>query len=260
MFLTVPESIKCANLELDENGMVKLTKENALKVENLISMDARYRYSSAKQMFDKSKDISNYSLPDLIEFIKRIAKDNSTRTANADIRILTKYIYDNLSNALERIKQGDLSLVDELANLSNFGASRKESSLASKICRYIDEWYYGSDIFTINDSVVRTMLPYYYLYYDIDFKGNIDKMTYVDFMKYFVSMVEKVRSVESSITRHEIDHILWYVYRNDSIRKAVASAIVIESRKAKSKIYIGCPHMKKETVVFPNISENNVIF
>ena len=256
MFLTVPESIKSANLELDENGMVKLTKENALKVEKLISNDNGYRSPSSKQMLYENKEISKYSLTELIEFIKRIAKDNSTRTSHADI-LLAKYIYDNLTNILERIRNGDLSLVDELANLFNFRASRKEPSLVSKICRYIDEWYYGNDIFTINDSVVRVMLPYYYLQYDIDFNGDIDKMTYVDFMKYFVLLVEKVRSAEPGITRHEIDHILWYVYRNDSIRKAVASAIV---KKAKSKVYIGCPYMTKEMIAFPNTKENDVLF
>lgn len=259
--LTTPKNIKSADLELDENGMVKLTEANSKKVEALIADHNRYGTPSSRDWLKKHENINTYTLRELVEFIRLVARDNSTRTSNHNIYILANYIFANISITvfLNRIKKGDYSLVDELADLRHLGATRKEHSLASKVCRYIDDWYYGNDHFTINDSVVRVLLPYYYLYYGINFDKNIDEISYVEFMKYFNELVEKVQ-ISESIKRHEIDHIIWYVYRNDSIRKAVVSAIVTESKNGEANLYIGCPYIAKETVVFPNINNNNVLF
>ena len=140
-------------------------------------------------IINQHKSVDTYTLSDLTEFIRRVARDNSTRTSNRNIDILAKYIFNNISVFLNRIKTGDYSLVDEIADLRHLGATRKEPSLASKVCRYIDDWYYGNDYFTINDSVVRVLLPYYYRFYDIAFDVNIDEISYADFMKYFNELV-----------------------------------------------------------------------
>ena len=257
--LTTSEEIQKANLELDENGMIKLTENNSKIVEALISAHNRYGNPTAKEWLNQHKNISTYNLKELTEFIRRVARDNSTRTSNINIDILAKYIFTNMIAILDRIKNGDYSLVDELADLTQLGATRKEPSLASKVCRYIDDWYYGNDHFTINDSVVRALLPYYYLYYSIDFNVNIDEISYVDFMKYFNDLVEKIQSLEN-IKRHEIDHIIWYVYRNDSIRQAVASALVSQSKKAKKKIFVGCPVLSGNSIISPVNNNPNVLY
>ena len=257
--LTTSKEIQKADLELDENGMIKLTEENSKKVEALIESHNRYGAPTAREWLNQHKSVDTYTLSDLTEFIRRVARDNSTRTSNRNIDILAKYIFNNISIFLNRIKTGDYSLVDEIADLRHLGATRKEPSLASKVCRYIDDWYYGNDYFTINDSVVRVLLPYYYLFYDIAFDVNIDEISYADFMKYFNELVEKIQSSEK-IKRHEIDHIIWYVYRNDSVRQSVASAIISESKKVKKKMFVGCPVLNATAVITPVNNNPNVLY
>ena len=187
--LTTSKEIQKAGLELDENGMIKLTEENSKKVEALIESHNRYGAPTAREWLNQHKSVDTYTLSDLTEFIRRVARDNSTRTSNRNIDILANYMFSKIIDILKRIEKGDYSLVDELSDLRHLGATRKEPSLSSKVCRYIDDWYYGNDYFTINDSVVRVLLPYYYLYYDIAFDVNIDEISYADFMKYFNELV-----------------------------------------------------------------------
>ena len=86
--LTTPKNIKSADLELDENGMVKLTEANSKKVEALIADHNRYGTPSSRDWLKKHENINTYTLRELVEFIRLVARDNSTRTSNHNIYIL----------------------------------------------------------------------------------------------------------------------------------------------------------------------------
>ena len=90
----------------------------------------------------------------------------------------------------------------------------------------MNEWLYNEDAYTINDSVVRKVLPYYLAYYKIDkniWDGRkIDDLNYVDFFEFFNCL----KRVLPEMNRHELDHLMWYTYKNDPIRSSIAEAMV----------------------------------
>ncbi len=233
VYLSVPKDVRKANLENDKNGMVILNAHNAAITKTLIDASGKARESKPHDYFNSIKGgcLSSYSTAELYELIKLIVSANSTRTPNLNVKILADYIADNMDSFIERLKNHDFALVDELANLKEL--ARRERSLASKICRYLEEWIYGTDYFAINDSVVRAMLPYYLMEYGLNYKVKLDEMTYPDFMKVFNELKAAVKAQESTLTAHMIDNIIWYVYRLDTVRTTIADAMVKASIAAK---------------------------
>lgn len=262
MSLTTPDDVNNGNLSLDANGMVLITKENSTKVENMIKGNPKYSTPKAKTYFNSNPNPKSYTLNQWIDFINQIARDNSTRTSAKDITVLAQYIHDNSSYVLDKIETSDYSIVDELSNLKKRGATRLEPSLASKICRYLDEWHFNHDFFTINDSVVRFMLPYYYLYNVIDSKitVNVEKCDFKTFMSIYNQLFDKIKESEPQLTRHEMDHIIWYVYRNDSVRKAIAAALIKLTKQNNKRVFINCSCLAGGKTVFPESVDGNVLY
>jgi len=111
---------------------------------------------------------------------------------------------------------------------------RQERSLTSKIFCYLEEWAYHGSYYAIYDNVVRALLPYYLVSGKVRFedyrsslKGNYQEshafflksdMKYTDFYKLW----KKVLNTSSGLNSHQLDRILWYGYKNDAIRMAVA--------------------------------------
>lgn len=222
LLLTVPDDL--AVLENDEFLMVRLNKHNSDIVENCIAKDPAYQ-SKGKEIIERRFQAGDYSEAAYYEIVNRIATENSTRTSKETMQCIAEYFAAPETHFLKRIEDGDQLLVDDiLAYLVNHG-SRKDKSLASKICRYLNEWLYGKCDYTINDSVVRAIMPYYLAYYKIDknlwYDKNFEEMSYIEFYRLFSVMREQV--VE--LNNHQLDHLIWYAYKNDSIRTDIAKAL-----------------------------------
>lgn len=223
ILLDVPDNLLC--LENDEFLMVKLNKSNSDIVENEIENDPGYRHIG-KIAFDEMHRNKDYSKESYFKVINKIATENNTRTSKKVMELLANYCSNPSNSFLKKLEEGKPELVDELLTFLVSKKERKDKSLASKICRYMNEWLYNKDAFTINDSVVRKVLPYYLAYYKVDkniwFNKKLDDMSYVEFFQLFESL--KVKLPE--MNRHQLDHLMWYSYKNDPIRSSIAEAMV----------------------------------
>ena len=216
--------------------MPKLNEYNSKIVESCIGT------SKAKEtylgLFYKTKDVSLFTNVDLKEIITAIAAENKTRTPQKSIDMFAEYIIDTKNNFWGRLKVGCFILPDDLYNYVKNQANRKEKSLASKICRYLNDWVYNQMHYTVNDSFARGVLPYYLSFYNVDKdewskkmgKGRIlktfedDEKPYETFIIAFKQLSKKV----SNLTIHQIDHLLWYCFSNDGIRFELAKGIAIK--------------------------------
>lgn len=215
--LSTPSDIKTACFELDENYMYALTRENSDKALACIQASARYRKSPYEDYYkQRGKSLADYTEEEIRTIVKQIANSNSTRTPNCSIDIIAAYMAKNLTEFLQRLHSGDVQLVEELGYLDGF--PRHENSLASKICSYLSRLEYGKSQYVINDSVVREILPYYLKYYEIPAK-EVQEMSYAELL---VAITELSRKTPDGLACHEIDQILWYGYRDDPVRRAIA--------------------------------------
>lgn len=226
VFLTTANDIK--TLELDTNHMVKLCQINGKNIEALIAKDPAYQPYAEKYFRSLGKK-TGFTLDEYKNIIRRIATENSTHTATASSDVLAEYISRPDVLFENRLKEGDYTLVDEIDNyvyenaVTSRGRHAHIKSLASKLCRYLEEWIYGNDNFTIYDSFVRKMLPYYvWSTTGNKTKVNLEKCSYVQFMEEFNKVYN---GLHPTLQRHTIDHIIWYSYKNDAIRCAIGEAL-----------------------------------
>ena len=222
LLLTVPDNL--LGLTKDEYLMVQLTKENSDIVEACIAVDPAYQ-SKGKAIMEGYFNAGDYSAKAYYDIINRVATENHTRTYKETMECMAAYCADPQNNFLSRIEAGDKYLVDAILQHLVQNGSRKDQSLASKLCRYLNEWLYGGCAYTINDSVVRAILPYYLAYYKIDralWQGkNFGKLSYIEFYTIFSAVRDKV----VVLNNHQLDHLIWYAYKNDSIRSEVAKSL-----------------------------------
>ncbi len=220
---------KLKKLETDDNYLVILNKSNSKVVEKLIKEDSKYKFNQTKQDSLTIWEQKNKSLDlnDCETIAKAIAKENSTRTSNPNIRFFAEFMTDPNNRFFERLKDGEIELVDKMVYwvyVKN-GKKRRDRSLGSKICKYLNEWFYKGTAYSISDSFVRKVLPYYLkkesIQINLGKKKNFDSINYSEFMHYICLLEEKI----SSINKHEIDHILWYCYKNDPIRLELVAAL-----------------------------------
>lgn len=217
--LSTPSDIRAANFALDENYMYALTRENSDKALACIHTSARYRKSPYEDYYkyeQRGKSLADYTEEEIRTIVKQIANSNSTRTPNCSIDIIAAYMAKNLTGFLQRLHSGDVQLVEELGYLDGF--PRHETSLASKICSYLSRLEYGKSQYVINDSVVREILPYYLKYYGIPAQ-KVQEMSYAELL---AAITELSRKTPDGLAYHEIDQILWYGYRDDPVRRAIA--------------------------------------
>ncbi len=218
--ITTPQDVMDTDFMLDENYMYKLTKYNAKKAYNLIKK--HYNDSSYEVYYNIEKGkkrLEEYDKQELTILLKKIAVSNSTRTSNANIKILADYIIENREEFLKRIKFGHIELVDELTYIDGF--SRREKSFASKVCSYLCKLEFKQSKFPINDNVVRTILPYYLNYYGVEIpKKKLEDCSYKE-LKILVDRLNK--ELPESMDYDEIDNIIWYCYKDDSVRTVIAT-------------------------------------
>jgi hypothetical protein len=224
LLITVPNNL--VDLSKDEYLMVQLTKGNSELVESCIAKDRKYQ-SNGKAIMKQWFSVGNYSKEAYYQILKSIVKENSTRTSDETVSCLAAYCASNNNSFLDRLKAGDIELVDDISLYLTNSGRRKEKSLASKLCRYLNEWLFDDCAYTINDSVVRAILPYYLAYYKIDrnlwFGKDFEALSYKDFYLLFSNVRDKVQVLNN----HQLDHLIWYSYKNDSVRSAVAKALAL---------------------------------
>ena len=222
ILLTVPDNLLA--LTKDEYLMVELNKSNSELVEACIAVDPAYQ-SKGKAVMESYFDAGDYSAKAYYDIINRIATENSTRTSKATMECLAAYCADPANRFLASLEEGDPYLVDTLLQHLVKKGSRKDKSLASKLCRYLNEWLYNGCAYTINDSVVRAVLPYYLAYYKIERKlwqgKNFEELSYIEFYQIFSAVRDEVKVLNN----HQLDHLIWYAYKSDNIRSEIAKAL-----------------------------------
>lgn len=128
------------------------------------------------------------------------------------------------SNFDERVKQGDLSLVSELAKWTKENLGKNLFSFITKYCLYHNNLYYKKDDFSIYDSVVKNNL-YRYIskdeYYNLtgkplrknSFKKLVNEYNYEEYVKIINFIIEK-NNITVTNPRRKLDWFIWYKYRN----------------------------------------------
>lgn len=222
ILITVPSNL--LDLENDEFLMVRINKHNSDIIEERLRKDPKYK-PIGKQAFGKHYRNGNLSEDACFEIIDRIATENSTRSSKEVSRLLAKYICEDSNNFYVRLNNGEPKLVDDMVYFLLNNNQRKDKSLISKVCRYLNEWIYGKDSYTINDSFIRGALPYYLAYHKVDtspWSGKkIEEMSYVDFFNLF----DELKKLFPDLSRHQLDHLIWYSYKSDPVRYALIKAL-----------------------------------
>lgn len=247
-------------LTFDENGLLDFTQKNIDLIETCISIDSRYRRAfdvtneEGSAWFIKNNlDFNNEHTIELL--CKLIDAENSTHLSvsgtktgsenNRGIDEMVKRI-SGIPDVEDRIKEGDLLLVDYLAQASD---RIYKLSFASKFCTYVARYRFGSDKFSIYDKVVQRTIPYYAWNYlgeryigrknsSISIErgfSNSPKNTircYVDYSNLIERIIEQINCKRKlKIGRKDFDHMLWYYYKGDEslINRAIDFVVKRES-------------------------------
>lgn len=190
---------------LDEN---EIEKEN-----NKFSHDNKYEEETLlMDIFRK------YPLNDNIETVAmKIAVLDMVNSTNfvrykkkISLREMATYIC-NITDFDERVKNGDPTLVNELAktngNINLF-------SFASKYCTYHNVAVYKNDDYSIYDGIVAKHLP---KYSENLTKSRIEQwrnnLDYSSFVNCITEILDK-NNIHIDFRRRKFDYYLWYTYRN----------------------------------------------
>ena len=216
-------------IDIDANYVVKINKHNSDIIEHDINQNGSYNSFFTKKIYMYYLSINHgnfprYDMTAITDLIRMIDLENSTniwryKNKRPFITNMVDYIINKNTNFWDRLAKGDPILVDDLRSASK-AKTEGPKSLASKICKYFSELFYGKDNYYINDTVVRHVLPYYLNYYGLNLrkktKSHFEHLSYVDLYNYMDKIKEKVNNsltINNSLTKSNIDHIMWYCYR-----------------------------------------------
>lgn len=232
---------KTQEFDLDKNGFVKLTKRNATLAQEKV--DSSAKVADGKKSVKTRKTLSAIREDDLtkndlyqlvqgsfhkdfrdgfLEIIKKINDTNSTRLSNEEQEYFANHIASQKDSILERIKQGDVSIVNDLAKAGiNTNQKRYNFSFASKFCTYISRYAFKEcDKFTPYDNVLQNILPYYeWAYcgtqtvYDFRKKNENGYSDYIALIRKIIEHAQKLYGKEGNLTLKEFDRLLWYKYK-----------------------------------------------
>lgn len=221
---------KKLGLYIDKDYVVKLSKSNSRIIENDISTNESYNAEFAIKIYKYYQLLNNGNFPKtgrdaktpITDVIRMIDLENSTniwryKDKRPQLLNMVDFIIEDKNCFWERLEKGDITLVDELRKSSK-AETEGPKSLASKICKYFSEMFFNKDNYYINDYVVRHVLPFYMDYYGIEKKKNtktyFDNLSYKELYKYIDELRKKVCG---SLSKSEVDHIMWYCYRFESV-------------------------------------------
>ena len=221
--------------ELD-NYLCLLTRRNADLIESFISVDPNYPHKM-EPVIQNAGVFKNNSTPEEInraltkkkldEFVWVVASVNSiqgkTQTAKSNI---SNFIIEKGISFYERLKAGDLNLVEEMERhvYSKGGSKRHECSWCSKVCKFLHEFLFNNDAYYIYDNNVKARLNEYKKYYGLKLakKKQFEVKNNEHWYLYLCQELEDLRkSLDDELKRYEIDHILWGFakYKLDLARK-----------------------------------------
>ena len=155
---------------MDNNGLPTFSKKNIDLISTFVKNDSNYRVPENANSESYSKLFLDNKFPenkdDLEKAVRLIDKENSTHLAVKDSINMTvnKIIEMGLENVKNRIKDGDPTVVNEITKAN---PHRMNFSFASKFCTYCNRYCFNKDDYSIYDSIVAKILPYYsYVYSD----------------------------------------------------------------------------------------------
>jgi hypothetical protein len=240
--------LEVLQFELDENNMIKLNSFNSSLIERKINQDRRYRVDKAYVLYRsygvRLPELSYQRLKALIWEIKKVNRIQGVEKAWASI--IANFVFafprGGLAGFCIELLAYTPSLVNEMVNyMSRHGATRK-ISWCSKICKYFEMWEglnrdsnYQNQ-YAIYDRVLSVTLPYYLHKYNIPYWGgtqwNSRSMELNKVIEHYSQYDDTVSQLQQQIcdqnhdflSKHQIDHILWYYYR-DFDKKDLSSII-----------------------------------
>jgi len=214
-------TVKKKNRNMDL--LAQLTSAESAKVEEEIRNDRRYP-QKVRDVFrrifgvvppfipsqlgniDCKKLYYYFTHETIFEIVKQISIDNKIQYSKvSQYVIFTDFIQNPSNDFFCRILHGDLTLIEEMNDfIKNTGHLRYEWSLTTKICKGFNQLLFGLDDYYIYDQVVNSHLDQYRLQYGLPAM----KKTYYE--NYWHSLEDLRVRVCPTLTRNELDHIIWY--------------------------------------------------
>lgn len=166
----------------------------------------------------------------VLAVVLAIDEDNSTFDARVHRSVACNFFTDyilNPANTFVADLNGSYAAVKSLPDkmvaaflASSIPGRYRALSLASKICKYLHEWCYGCDKFFIYDSVVRKMLPFYLDYFHVPHPAfnNATDFNHISYSQFYDFMNSIYSHCSTAMAKSELDHIMWYCYRNWKIK------------------------------------------
>lgn len=230
--------------------LAKLTRDNVAIVEAMIRNDSAYIHStdvSAAPVYNRKGDVkyggsSAYWMtrlknvllggaPDRLDTYEKIIKgavesvdrENSTHL-NADkcgrqeiTERICRFDRNEFIKCLKDPDYNDMALIREISRITSAKErARSNPSFASKFCHYacfyIFEGTEYQDNYSIYDGILKTVLPLYLEYF------QIDENFYLSDYKDYRHAVDKIRMASGmasgiEISRNGFDHLLWYYHK-----------------------------------------------
>lgn len=239
---------KILEFEMDANNFPRITEKNVKLIDFIIKNDSNYRsdndeHNKLSTLCLVNSYKNNPTKENLEKVIKAIDKQNSThlsssgkkKGSNKGIRLTLEYIYKNSDKIITSIQNGDIKVVEDIAQ--NAIEKRYIISFASKFCTYMSRYMFNGDSFSIYDSVLVDILPYYYYQYvrkDIKLKITKNKIKQNGYGWYSNIIDEIINNVKKhdnyNVSRKDFDHLLWYYYKGDKDIKDTNGNICHKSR------------------------------
>ena len=203
-------------------GLAELTERNADIVCAAIENDPRY-HEKARDVFKKitgalplfrpsargninCDDLYNrFTSEQMYDIVRQIKIDNKiVGCPDSQLELIRDFIMDPDNHFFCRNLRGDLFLVEDLNNYLRTRGARREWSLSSKICAFLNNYLYGKDDYFIYDSVVLKYLPRYRAAY------GLSPMPVEYYAGFFAALEELRLSICPALTRRQVDQIIWY--------------------------------------------------
>lgn len=207
-------------------GYMLLTMDNINKMEEAVKKDPKYGENANGKLLEDFFKVhpKNDDYLTVLHKIILIDYTNSTQLQqhkqDFTVYSLAKDIM-SIPNLDERIENGDPTVVDTIAELTNINLF----SFASKFC-----FYHNRENYSIFDGVVTDTLPQYLVVTktyikeckddkkDKD-KDEADKKSYKDYRDIIDNLI-KVYNLESEpMIRQKLDHFLWFPNKDKKTRR-----------------------------------------
>lgn len=230
--------------------LAKLTRDNVAIVEAMIRNDSAYIHStdvSADPVPNRKGDVkyggssaywmtqlknvlldnasdSLYTYDEIIKgAVESVDRENSTHL-NADkcgrqeiTERICRFDRNEFIKCLKDPDYKDMALIQEISRITSAKErARRNPSFASKFCHYacfyIFEGTEYQDNYSIYDGILKTVLPLYLEYFQID--EDFDLSNYKDY-RHAVDKIRMASGIASGIeiSRNGFDHLLWYYHK-----------------------------------------------